>query len=502
MLEGWRQQQLSRNLAFGTVDARLDLLRRFQDHSGEFPWQWTPQHLEEWSTDLRAVRGLALSTVRAYQLAIRSFLGYVCEPFYGWDVECEKRFGTHPIQISHDWNSAKHILDVEGRPQRRALTRQELQLLFDAADEMVEEIRRNGRKGAVAAFRDAAMLKTAYAFGLRRRELVRLEVHDFGRNPKATEFGDFGVCYIRFGKGSGPKRRSVLTVMPWSVTDDRQALATYIRWHHRHRILQQLDNGAVRASAFSTARQQSRAALDFLNWLRARGTLLAECTQHDIDDWFADGPTTRLLARIFMTFAIRRRLCPKLRIPNQPRGVAPTAQPQPERIALVRKLFTDDTLPPIDRVVGLLVLLYDMPATRIAQIRLDDVTTDSGQVFLRIAEEDLPMPEPLGCLITDLTAQRRNMGTAANLTSPWMLPGQRPNRPISTARLRERLRRLGVTGAGRVAAFNELLREIPAPVLADLVGCNPKFAAERASLLAADWSTYAAIRARRAPSHP
>ena len=102
MLEGWRQQQLSRNLAFGTVDSRLELLRRFQDHSGEFPWQWTPQHLEEWSTDLRAMRGVALSTVRSYQLAIRAFLACVCEPLYGWDIECEKRFGTHPIQISHD----------------------------------------------------------------------------------------------------------------------------------------------------------------------------------------------------------------------------------------------------------------------------------------------------------------------------------------------------------------------------------------------------------------
>jgi integrase/recombinase XerC len=150
MLEGWRQQQLSRNLAFGTVDPRLDLLRRFQDRSGEFPWQWTPQHLEEWSTDLRAVRGLASSTKRAYQLAIRSFLAYICEPLYGWDIEYENRFGTHPIQISHDWNSAKHIVDVEGRPQRRALTRTELQSLFDAADEMVEEIRRHGLKGAVA----------------------------------------------------------------------------------------------------------------------------------------------------------------------------------------------------------------------------------------------------------------------------------------------------------------------------------------------------------------
>jgi integrase/recombinase XerC len=64
------------------------------------------------------------------------------------------------------------------------------------------------------------MLKTAYAFGLRRRELVWLDVHNFGRNPKAAEFGDFGVCHVRFGKashGSPPKRRSVLTVMPWSV---------------------------------------------------------------------------------------------------------------------------------------------------------------------------------------------------------------------------------------------------------------------------------------------
>jgi integrase/recombinase XerC len=64
------------------------------------------------------------------------------------------------------------------------------------------------------------MLKTAYAFGLRRNELLQLTVHDFGRNPKAAEFGEFGVCYVRFGKanaGSPPKRRSVLTVMPWSV---------------------------------------------------------------------------------------------------------------------------------------------------------------------------------------------------------------------------------------------------------------------------------------------
>jgi integrase/recombinase XerC len=56
------------------------------------------------------------------------------------------------------------------------------------------------------------MLKAAYGWGLRRRELLMLEVADFGTNPKAPEFGAFGVCYVRFGKashGSAPRRRSV-----------------------------------------------------------------------------------------------------------------------------------------------------------------------------------------------------------------------------------------------------------------------------------------------------
>ncbi|TMR94916.1 hypothetical protein [Nonomuraea basaltis] len=68
--------------------------------------------------------------------------------------------------------------------------------------------------------------------------------------------------------------------------------------------------------------------------------------------------------------------------------------------------------------------------------------------------------------------------------------------------LRRRLRDLGITHTSRTAAFNQLLREIPAPVLADLVGCHPRFAAERATTLATDWDNYAAIRATRPPSHP
>jgi hypothetical protein len=45
MMRGWRQQQLSRNLAFSTVDGRERLLRAFQAATNAYPWQWLPQHL-------------------------------------------------------------------------------------------------------------------------------------------------------------------------------------------------------------------------------------------------------------------------------------------------------------------------------------------------------------------------------------------------------------------------------------------------------------------------
>src|SRR6266478_4591007 len=55
--------------------------------------------------------------------------------------------------------------------------------------------------------------------GLRRNETRMLDAADFGRNPDGGEFGEFGLCRVRFGKakkGSPPKRRTVLTVFGWT----------------------------------------------------------------------------------------------------------------------------------------------------------------------------------------------------------------------------------------------------------------------------------------------
>ncbi len=220
MLDGWRAQQLARNLAFGTIDGRISVVRSFTSHADSFPWSWRAQMLDEWLGDLRAVRGLARSTIRSYATSVGLFCDYLTDPAYGWVEQCQRRFGTYPVQIQHEWNTAVHAQENEAEPRKRAFTIDELQALFDYADSQVARVRAAGRKGWLAAFRDATMFKVAYGYGLRRREVQMLDVVDFGTNPHATEFGEFGVCRVRFGKarrGSPPKPRSVLTVWPWTA---------------------------------------------------------------------------------------------------------------------------------------------------------------------------------------------------------------------------------------------------------------------------------------------
>jgi integrase/recombinase XerD len=219
MLAGWRNQQLSRNLQFATIDQRIRYVQRFIGHVNEHPWDWTPALVEEYFGDLRSVKRLSHSTLRGHQSALRHFTDYICNPDYGWDRACEQLFGTHPSQVFFDWNTASHVQEYEGRPVKRPFTREELQWLFDHADDEVERVAASGRKGWQAAYRDAVMLKVAYSYGLRCNELRHLQTVDFARNPHAREFGRFGVCKVRYGKSrrcSPNKPRSVLTVFGWT----------------------------------------------------------------------------------------------------------------------------------------------------------------------------------------------------------------------------------------------------------------------------------------------
>ncbi|MET9694483.1 site-specific integrase [Streptomyces sp. NPDC006514] len=222
MLRGWEQQQRSRLLTRKTITDRLSLVARFAAFTGTYPWDWTPEDVEAYFAGRTARGELVWSTVRGQQGDLEMFCAFITDPRYGWAKACLEEFGRFPVQVCHDWNTAEHVVAFEGRPGRRAFTYDELQTLFDAADDRVEAVRRKQRKGVLAAWRDAVLLKQVYAYGTRRRETSMLDLADLRRNPRAPQYGRFGALEVRFGKasrGSAPKRRTVLTVpeVDWIV---------------------------------------------------------------------------------------------------------------------------------------------------------------------------------------------------------------------------------------------------------------------------------------------
>jgi len=220
MLEGWARQQRVRFLKETTISHRLRMVRRLVEFSNLYPWQWTAAEVEEFISGQSGAR--QLSTARSYTGDLRMFLEYLTDSRYGWVSVCLERFGQAPRQVLDEWNSVVHSSEYEGSPGRRPLTYEEVQLLFDAADDLVDTVRARRRKGSLAAQRDAAILKTVYAFGLRRREAWGLDLHDLRRNPKVPAFGRCGALYVRWGKarrGGVPQRRTIMLVpeMDWIV---------------------------------------------------------------------------------------------------------------------------------------------------------------------------------------------------------------------------------------------------------------------------------------------
>lgn len=228
MLRGWRAQQTARGLKEDTIVPRERLVRRFLEFTNDYPWGWTPGHMDEWSLSLTAELHLAASTIRSYQCTIRQFTEFLIDGRYGWAVACEREFGPgqHPVAIAHEWNTIAHLND-EGNPEARPFTRAELQKFLDYADDQVDRAVKAKRKGALAAYRDATLFKVIYGWELRRTETAKLDLVDFGRNPAAPEFGSYGMLNVRYGKakrGQPPRRRNVASVMDWAV----DAVADYV----------------------------------------------------------------------------------------------------------------------------------------------------------------------------------------------------------------------------------------------------------------------------------
>jgi hypothetical protein len=282
----------------------------------------------------------------------------------------------------------------------------------------------------------------------------------------------------------------------------RQLLHRYAIWHLLRRLRQRTNTTHVTCAQAVTVKRHVRAAIALLDGLAARGRALADARQGDLDAWLtSDQACHRRDAGHFVRWAGQHKLT-NLEFPaTRWHGPARTIDTE-ARWAQARWLLHDHTVNTIDRVTGLLVLLYAQTPAAVSRLTLEHVQTAEHAVHLRLGCEPVTLPEPLAGLVLDLLARRRGHAALGHRgTSPWLFPGGRPGQPISAYQLAQRLRQLGLRPAqSRTTALFGLATELPAAVLARLLGIHIKVAVAWQHASAGDWTTYAANYSRRRPA--
>jgi hypothetical protein len=276
---------------------------------------------------------------------------------------------------------------------------------------------------------------------------------------------------------------------------DRRLVQAYATWEVLARLRRRAEGGAVVRTA--NAKHRIGAAARLLAWLAGRGTSLEALTQPDLDGWLVDHAPSSYDVADFVRWAAGQRLAGTLEV-SRPATRTGSALGDEQRWRIVGRLLHDDTLELTDRVAGCLVLLYAQQLSRIVAIGVDQVIARGDEVHLRLGAEGVLVPDPLGALLVELVAQgRRYVGVGTPAGSPWLFPGLHPGRPLTAARLGDRLVKLGIDGrAGRRAALMQLASELPAAVLADLLNLTPGTAVRWVRAAGGDWASYAAEVAR------
>lgn len=276
------------------------------------------------------------------------------------------------------------------------------------------------------------------------------------------------------------------------------ALEPFARWHHARRLHDDADiirnlNYATRA-----AKQEITEAGRFLAWLDdTHDVAFIDADQRLIDEYLADGPSTRKTARNFINW---HRSIGTVRVHAGRRrdGLSTPMASDTERIEQLGRLMRVTDMPLAPRVIGLLMLLYGTPIGRLVQLRRDAVTEAPDGMRIDLGgSQPAFVPGPISQLMYEMTTTIAATRTAT-VDAGWLFPGVRIGRHVHPDSVRERLRAFGITVlAGRNATLADLTQHLHPAVLAAVLGIGTPTLTQHALRGGLAYASYTAH-----PRHP
>jgi hypothetical protein len=273
-------------------------------------------------------------------------------------------------------------------------------------------------------------------------------------------------------------------------------IGPYAQWS----VLRKARRRAVRRTYTPASAERDRSkittAIGLLGWLDAEQLPLHQFTQPDLEAWL-DGNDNRISAIAgFIAWLNNQHITDNLQA-HQRRGPAPSKFPDPDgQIGAIQTLLSGSCDSSLEvRVAGLLVLLYGVNLTTICKLKTTDLKERNGKAFLTFARHPVLLPPTVAALIDQLATDSRRR-TFRPYGQSYLFPSAtRIGAPVSAQRLTKRLNDAGIhVRINRNGALLTLAQDLPAPVLAELLGLHINTAARWCQIAQRDWSYYLSAR--------
>ena len=270
----------------------------------------------------------------------------------------------------------------------------------------------------------------------------------------------------------------------------------FAHWH----VLRQMRTAAredrLTQTITNNARRQIRVAIAFLAFLDAHGQTADTANQDLLERYQQHVHRPIAQEQAFISWLRESRINTTLSIPDIARPTPTVTVSDAQRWAGVNRLLHDETLRRYTRIGGLLTLLFAQPLTRIVAMRTSQVTITDDAVHVTFNAIPIQMPAVLDDLMRE-HLQHRGKSLYVARDTGWLFPGGNPGRHLVTENIRSQLVTIGIKPyQHRKAALCQLAGDMPAPVLAELIGITNRHATDWATLAARDWTSYISERAR------
>lgn len=174
----------------------------------------------------------------------------------------------------------------------------------------------------------------------------------------------------------------------------RTPVEQFATWHHLRRLRSESTPGQSSDGPKRSAKQEITETIKFLTWLeQTHRRTVTDCTQQDVDEYLASGPTTRHLIRTFFIWAKKSKVNTAVHIGFRQAKTTPTIT-QDQRLAWLKELLTGDSESLPYRVAGVLLLLYAQPLTKIAALQSTAISQADGETHIALGKDPLTRSRP------------------------------------------------------------------------------------------------------------